>query len=86
MDIQKLNEIRASLVAYQEDGSHNKYLGRYVDAEEIIEIVDLLNVYRNALIFYAAEGTYCFDKWGSPIQRDSGNYARKALSLEENKE
>ena len=42
----------------------------------------LLESYRNALKFYANEETYQFDKWGTPIERDSGEMARKALEEE----
>lgn len=31
------------------------------------------------LEFYAAKDTYLMDKWGSPIERDSGSQARSAL-------
>jgi hypothetical protein len=81
--INKLNDIKGGLIALNEDGNE-KEMHRYIDAEDIVELVELVEIYRKALIFYATESTYLFDKWGSPIERDCGEMARKTLGTGSN--
>jgi hypothetical protein len=66
--------------AYKNDREAIKF-GERLRFDQVKWLIEQVEKYRNTLTYYASESTYQLDKWGSPIERDSGDLARKVLDL-----